>query len=440
MVARHGAEVIHAMDSTTVPLRGQNVGLSAPTPRHSVSHTQWTNGSPTGQMDDDEEDKYAKHAKVPSPRTPPEMPNGSRWGTRRASTTNGWGSRSPSRVHPTLSGKGAGRGRRKKRYPTLALLAVLMVLWVFAPAIHHVVTGVHKVFIRGYLFSIERPHHCLPSTPAPQDLADDDPIAALPPADLADLPGEIPLGRKPKVGIVSLCDHNVDAICAASVANKQAYADRHGYDVIVDSEIIDESRPTSWSKLLAMRKYLPYYDYLFYVDVDTIVANVDVKLEDIVDYGYDQILAADRNGLNCGVWLIRNTPWSLWFLDEMWAQEQLVAPSTRVLFHYEQRAMHYLYQSRVWRRAVKGEPYKGANTVRARTKVVNTCVFNSLPAWYVKGDFIVHLAGLKGIAKCLAFRHYYGTARREISEKYGALTDEANVEPPTLTTCLFGRI
>jgi hypothetical protein len=239
---------------------------------------------------------------------------------------------------------------------------------------------------------------------------------------------------------VSLCDHNVDAICAASVANKQAYADRHGYDVIVDSEIIDESRPTSWSKLLAMRKYLPYYDYLFYVDVDTIIANVDVKLEDIVDYGYDQILAADRNGLNCGVWLIRNTPWSLWFLDEMWAQEQLVAPSTRVLFHYEQRAMHYLYQSRVWRRGVKGEPYKGANTIRARTKVVNSCVFNSLPAWYVKGDFVVHLAGLKGIAKCLAFRHYYGIARRETTEKYGALTDEANVEPPTLTTCLFGRI
>ena len=438
MVARHGAEVIHSMDSTSMPLRGQNVGLSAPTPRHSVSHQQWTNGSPTHQPMDDEEDKYAKHAKVPSPRTPPEMPNGSRWGTRRA--TNGWiGSRSPSRV-ATLSGKGAGRGRRKKRYPTLALLAALMVLWVFAPAIHHVVTGVHKVFIRGYLFSIERPHHCLPSTPAPQDLADDDPIANLPPADLADLPGEIPAGRKPKVGIVSLCDHNVDAICAASVANKQAYADRHGYDVIVDSEIIDESRPTSWSKLLAMRKYLPYYDYLFYVDVDTIIANVDVKLEDIVDYGYDQILAADRNGLNCGVWLIRNTPWSLWFLDEMWAQEQLVAPSTRVLFHYEQRAMHYLYQSRVWRRAVKGEPYKGANTIRARTKVVNSCVFNSLPAWYVKGDFVVHLAGLKGIAKCLAFRHYYGTARREMTEKYGALTDEANVEPPTLTTCLFGRI
>ena len=161
-----------------------------------------------------------------------------------------------------------------------------------------------------------------------------------------------------------------------------------------------------------------------------------------MDYGYDQILAADRNGLNCGVWLIRNTPWSLWFLDEMWSQEQFVHPSTFVLFHYEQRAMHYLYQSKVWRAAVRQESggYQGANTIRARTKVVNSCVFNSLPAWYKKGDFIVHLAGLKGIAKCVAFRYYYGNTQREMKEKYGALTDEANVPPPGWGTCLFGRI
>ena len=390
-------ELLHHADSTALAMRG-----AAP-------RTSFNAGAP-----------------LPTPRSPSDR--------HRAPRLGG--------AHGTLSGSGKARRRRKKRYPILAVLMALMVLWVFSPAIHHVVMGVHKVFIRGLFFSIDRPEQCSPSPPAPSDLADDDPIVGLPPADLKDLPGEIPSGRKPKIGIISLCDHNVDAICSASVANKQAYADRHGYDVIVDGEIIDESRPTSWSKLLAMRKYLPYYDFLFYVDVDTIIANVEVKLEDIVDYGYDQILAADRNGLNCGVWLIRNTPWSLWFLDEMWSQEQFVHPSTFVLFHYEQRAMHYLYQSKVWRAAVRQESggYQGANTIRARTKVVNSCVFNSLPAWYKKGDFIVHLAGLKGIAKCVAFRYYYGNTQREMKEKYGALTDEANVPPPGWGTCLFGRI
>jgi glycosyltransferase involved in cell wall biosynthesis len=227
------------------------------------------------------------------------------------------------------------------------------------------------------------------------------------------------------------------------VANKQQYADRHGYDVIVDGDVIDETRPTSWSKLLAMRKYLPYYDYLFYVDADTLVTNPELKLEDIVDYGYDQILAADRNGLNCGVWLIRNTPWSLWFLDEMWAQTQLVNPQTFVLFHYEQRAMHYLYQSKVWTASVKQPAYQQANTVRARTKVINACVFNSYPAWYRKDDFIVHLAGLKGIAKCLTFRHYYQKAQQKFAlsgTSLGSVGEETDVPAPSWGTCFFGRI
>ena len=159
-----------------------------------------------------------------------------------------------------------------------------------------------------------------------------------------------------------------------------------------------------------------------------------------MDYGYDQILAADRNGLNCGVWLIRNTPWSMWFLDEMWAQEQFVHPSTFVLFHYEQRAMHFLYQSKVWRRAVKQDAYQGANTIRARTKVVNSCVFNSLPAWYKTGDFLVHLAGSPGVAKCVMFRYYYRPPGTRWCSRCRGVGGEADADPPGWATCLFGRI
>lgn len=43
----------------------------------------------------------------------------------------------------------------------------------------------------------------------------------------------------------------------------------------------------SWSKLLVMCKYLFDYDFMFYVDVDTIIMNSEKKLEDIVDYNYD---------------------------------------------------------------------------------------------------------------------------------------------------------
>ena len=155
-----------------------------------------------------------------------------------------------------------------------------------------------------------------------------------------------------------------------------------------------------------------------------------------MDFNYDQMLAADKNGLNCGVWMLRNTPWTLWFIDEMWAQDQLVAPKTwNMLFKYEQRAFHFLYQSTIWRSVVKGEAYPKANTVRARTKALNACVFNSQPAFYVNGDLLVHLAGLKGTVKCMWFRYYYKIARMKMHSK-GPVSADADLPPPSLWTCM----
>lgn len=66
-----------------------------------------------------------------------------------------------------------------------------------------------------------------------------------------------------------------------------------------------------------------------------------------MDYRFDQMLAADHNGLNSGVWLVRATAFSRWFSRELWAQGHLVRmPFGRSVFHYEQRAFHFLYQAR----------------------------------------------------------------------------------------------
>ena len=329
--------------------------------------------------------------------------------------------------------------KRQRRRQFFLLMLVAIGIWNFLPGFLHVFTGMYKAHGRRYFGGyIKRPTPCKAEQLAPEYLLDKPKILPnLDDPDLSNLPGQ--RVHHPKVGIIVICDGNVHSICASSVANKQAYADRHGYDMIYDEKIVDSSRPASWSKLLAMRKYLPKYDFLLYLDVDTVIVNFDVQLEDIVDYEYDQILAADRNGLNCGVWMIRNTEWSLWFLDEMWSQSQLVgAAPWQMLFHFEQRAFHYLYQTNIWRQKVGGEQFEKANTVRARTKVVNACVFNSQLAFYEDGDFLIHLAGLKGVYKCLTFRRYYKNALNSL-EKYGSLSVEADELPPSLRECFFGN-
>ena len=49
--------------------------------------------------------------------------------------------------------------------------------------------------------------------------------------------------------------------------------------------------------------------------------NPNIRLEDIADDSVDQIIGADHNGVNSGVWMVKNTPWMMWFLDELWAQD-----------------------------------------------------------------------------------------------------------------------
>jgi hypothetical protein len=165
-----------------------------------------------------------------------------------------------------------------------------------------------------------------------------------------------PDGRPPRIGVVLLYDDQqqearfagMEAISAASIANKRAYAEMHDYSLVVaDGTMIDRSRPAAWSKMPVLHRFVPQFDWVLFLDMDTLVMNPDVKIENYIDERYDVIISEDWSGVNTGVFLIRNSTWTMWFLDELWKQKQLV--SGNYPFEYEQRAFHYLLQTRIWR-------------------------------------------------------------------------------------------
>ena len=207
-----------------------------------------------------------------------------------------------------------------------------------------------------------------------------------------------------------------------------------GYTLVVANEEIDPSRPAAWSTILAVQRALRRgHELVLCVDADALVMNPALRAEDLMDWRAHQTLAADHNGPNSGVWLVRNSAWSRWFVGALWEQEQLVAlPPLRQLFHYEQRAFHHLLQTAAWRRVV-GLRYEHANAVRASTSLVHQCVLNSLPSWYRTGDFVLHLAGVKGTAKCLLFRRVYGRAAAAAGRTPGVDAAPA----PSVWRCLW---
>jgi hypothetical protein len=48
--------------------------------------------------------------------------------------------------------------------------------------------------------------------------------------------------------------------------NKRSYVARHGYEFVDASDVLDKERPPSWSKILAVKKNLPHYDWVFWND------------------------------------------------------------------------------------------------------------------------------------------------------------------------------
>lgn len=212
--------------------------------------------------------------------------------------------------------------------------------------------------------------------------------------------------------------------------NRLEYAKMHDYSVINANEVIDRSRPVAWSKLLAIKDNLPKYDYIMYIDMDAVIMEPSITIESLI-YATakgpesDIIMQSDWNGPNTGIFLAKNTQWTIEFLKLAWDQQQLVAETSSSgishPFEYEQRAFHYLLDTEVWKS--RGLPTFGkerSKDIEKHFTFLPQCAMNSYTlhpldfrhmqdrkkSQYIDGDFIIHFAGKKGAPKMNLLRHY----------------------------------
>lgn len=229
--------------------------------------------------------------------------------------------------------------------------------------------------------------------------------------------------RTPKIAMVSLSQEesgdgegrppqrrSFRGVMAAVGGNKREYAARMGYDFVDAHDLVDPSRPPSWSKILAVRSQLPSHDWVFWNDADTVVTNPDISLENILlgvigkadfDTAPDLVVTKDVNGINAGVFFIRRSKWSENFLQTWWNQTSFVQfgstksgdndalkylirnlSSDELRDHVQISPMQCLFNSYPWHPSWKS---------------LYQLIFSSGAVWkgaYSKGDFMVHLAGL----------------------------------------------
>ena len=264
---------------------------------------------------------------------------------------------------------------------------------------------------------------------------------------------------KLKIGIVMLYSDNTKGnwptdLTTEILHNRQVYCNKHGYTLLIGNHLIDKSRPAAWSKLLAISYYLPLYDYIFYLDTDIVIMNMNIKLEYIINtfsgFGTsnsaaDIFMTEDWSGPNTGAWLIKNTNFSTWFLNTAWNEgsqfiNKYTSNGLKLPFEYEQRVFHYLLQTHVW--VTRGLPvytpvdsatYGTTDTVPSSSsggvtytsnniiqhiRFIPQCTMNSYSihpfymrgdrevSQYIPGDFLIHFAGKKGQVKIKLIRYY----------------------------------
>lgn len=129
-----------------------------------------------------------------------------------------------------------------------------------------------------------------------------------------------------KLAFVTLSAGDEFARVAALVnPAKRRYCDRFGYDFIAFDEVLDSTRHPSWSKIIAIQRVLPHYDWVFWCDTDAVLWNREAGLRQFVaSASEDAVFQANHEGVNAGLFFIRNSSWSFNFLTEVYRQEHLV--------------------------------------------------------------------------------------------------------------------
>jgi hypothetical protein len=121
--------------------------------------------------------------------------------------------------------------------------------------------------------------------------------------------------------IASLGSGEHERLLRLAARSFRPFAERHGYALHLHTDVVDTTRPAPWSKVPILQDLLGRYDTVLWLDSDTVI--VDPR-EDVPATGFMALVEHPGLMANTGVWALRATADTHSFLDEVWAQEDLI--------------------------------------------------------------------------------------------------------------------
>jgi hypothetical protein len=149
--------------------------------------------------------------------------------------------------------------------------------------------------------------------------------------------------KKLNIAIVQIYNDAMKNYAEYSRLLNVMYAKQHNYAYIsFEYNLVPLYISIHYNKIKAIEsvfKDSQNFDWVLYIDEDAAVSNFDYKIEDIIDRHEEKeiIIAQDNNGVNNGVFLIKNTDKMKEFLQKTYEDKTFFhekTPDQRSMFHY----------------------------------------------------------------------------------------------------------
>ena len=188
--------------------------------------------------------------------------------------------------------------------------------------------------------------------------------------------------------------------------NHHEYSNKHGYSYIkeiVKNDDYSNWHPT-WIKIDVLKKYLPLYDYVVWVDADAVFVNQDIKIEDLINDGVDLVipkLEMDRVSGNMwthtttGFMIWKNSEWSNNMLNTLWSEPK----DYRFTFFHEQSRLDELIYDKFTVQGGKNILNKNIDDIETPIKLDNIIILPySYHRYWEDGEikYVYHAGGNTG--------------------------------------------
>jgi len=196
--------------------------------------------------------------------------------------------------------------------------------------------------------------------------------------------------------VATISTPDMDELTKITWSNKIEYCRKHNYKGILQNQTWNY---LGFDKIIFIDNLLSSneYDWILWVDNDTLFTNFNQKIENLIDENYHFIICADYGGdVNAGVFLVRNSKQGKEYIKYLKNKMYELAPINKFLFGEEQTAICATYKDKQFENTIKVIPQKLMNAYPYSGVYGHP---NGLNDWlgvngdWQSGDFIIHIPG-----------------------------------------------